>query len=286
MTAAHLPAVRPVAGPSAASPRPSARAPGGSPGAPARWWLALAELVAPAVCSGCGVPSPEPMCLDCARMLEGWPVPGPSSAAAAAPALRAAAHYAGPVRRALLDYKEHGVTALAPLLGEALAGAVAAALHAAGAGCAGGRASRLGALQAAAGSQVDWPANPLGALLLVPAPSSARARRHRGHDPVGALAVQAAAVLSGAGVAARPAPVLRQLGRVRDQAGLGAAARARNLGGSLALRPGCQVRGTRVVLVDDIVTTGATLVEAARVLRGAGATVAAAATVAATPRRR
>lgn len=268
-------------------PRPKVpEPPGRVTAAPAHWWLALAELVVPAVCSGCGVPSPEPMCLACAHMLEGWPVPGPPSAAVAAPALRAAAHYAGPVRRVLLDYKEHGVTALAPLLGQALAGAVAAALQAAGAGHAGERASSLGALQGAGSRQVDRSADPRGVLLLVPAPSSARSRRHRGHDPVGALAVQAAAVLTGAGVAAVPAPVLRQIGRVRDQAGLGATARATNLGGSLALRRGAQVRGARIVLVDDIVTTGATLVEAARVVRAGGATVAAAATVAATPRRR
>jgi predicted amidophosphoribosyltransferase len=46
-----------------------------------------------------------------------------------------------------------------------------------------------------------------------------------------------------------------------------------------------RVAATRVLLVDDVVTTGATLREAARVLRASGAHVIGAVTVAATPRR-
>ncbi|MEP6797352.1 MAG: phosphoribosyltransferase family protein, partial [Lapillicoccus sp.] len=72
-----------------------------------------------------------------------------------------------------------------------------------------------------------------------------------------------------------------------DQAGLGQEARARNLAGAYAVRsartPG--LVGRRVVLVDDVMTTGATLVEAARALRAAGAVVEAAVTLAATARR-
>jgi predicted amidophosphoribosyltransferase len=67
------------------------------------------------------------------------------------------------------------------------------------------------------------------------------------------------------------------------QKGLGIAERARNLDGVFALaRP---VGGVRVLVVDDVVTTGATLAAAAGVLRAGGADVVGAAVLAATPRR-
>ena len=52
---------------------------------------------------------------------------------------------------------------------------------------------------------------------------------------------------------------------------IGPAARARNVHGAFALRRGRSVTGKRVVLVDDVLTTGATTEECARVLRRAGA---------------
>jgi predicted amidophosphoribosyltransferase len=70
---------------------------------------------------------------------------------------------------------------------------------------------------------------------------------------------------------------------VADQADLTAADRAANLSG--ALRARFDLRGSRVIVVDDVITTGATLAEAARALRAAGADVRAAAVVAATARR-
>src|SRR5438477_6593458 len=60
--------------------------------------------------------------------------------------------------------------------------------------------------------------------------------------------------------------------RTPSQGRLGPAARARNVRGAFAVRRGRDVKGKRIVLVDDVLTTGATVEECARVLRRAGAT--------------
>jgi predicted amidophosphoribosyltransferase len=70
---------------------------------------------------------------------------------------------------------------------------------------------------------------------------------------------------------------------VLDQAGLDAGERRANLQG--ALRSRRRLDGVDVVVVDDVVTTGATLAEAARALTAAGARIRGASVVAATPRR-
>jgi predicted amidophosphoribosyltransferase len=77
--------------------------------------------------------------------------------------------------------------------------------------------------------------------------------------------------------------VLRLVRAVRDSAGLGAGERQANLSGAMAARPA--VPGAAAVIVDDIVTSGATLAESVRALRSSGWLVAGAATLAVTPRR-
>jgi predicted amidophosphoribosyltransferase len=69
-----------------------------------------------------------------------------------------------------------------------------------------------------------------------------------------------------------------------DQVGLSAAERARNLHGAFRWRPGRSLSGRDVVVVDDILTTGATVSEAVRVLDEAGHRPVGIAVVAATPR--
>jgi ComF family protein len=126
-----------------------------------------------------------------------------------------------------------------------------------------------------------------GALARVPGPSPdaivpvalhpARIRA-RGFSPAASLAAQASRAV-GVPLATR------LLERVRDtpsQTGLDARARRRNVAGCFALLPRARVPET-VWLVDDVVTTGATLGEAARVLRAAGARSVAAVCLARTP---
>jgi predicted amidophosphoribosyltransferase len=95
---------------------------------------------------------------------------------------------------------------------------------------------------------------------------------------VHALAVRAAGQARASGwpdAPPRVQNVLRHVRRVRDQAELGAHERRQNLHGALAVRPRAagDLAGRRVVIMDDVVTTGATLAEAARALTCAGAHV-------------
>jgi predicted amidophosphoribosyltransferase len=81
-------------------------------------------------------------------------------------------------------------------------------------------------------------------------------------------------------------PALRHARAVADQAGLAVADRRANLAGALAVRRPARLAARAVLVVDDIVTTGATGAEAVRALTEAGAAVTAVVAVAATPKRR
>jgi predicted amidophosphoribosyltransferase len=111
------------------------------------------------------------------------------------------------------------------------------------------------------------------AAALVPIPPSRAAYRRRGYDPVRLL-------LRSAGL--RPERLLARGRRTGIQKSLGVEERAQNLRGAfVAVR---HLEGRRVILVDDVLTTGATLGEAARAIRAAGGEVCGAATLAYTPR--
>jgi ComF family protein len=112
---------------------------------------------------------------------------------------------------------------------------------------------------------------------LVPVPLHPRKLRKRGFNQALELARAARRLLARRQPALAPRlPVLerRLLRRTRDTRELGRmgpAARLVEVAGAFAVAGGARVRGRRVLLLDDVFTTGATLNECARVLRAAGA---------------
>jgi predicted amidophosphoribosyltransferase len=221
---------------------------------------ALVDLVLPRTCAGCGLPGPI-LCRGCAARLARPRVATPRRVPWGFPPTAAAGAYSGPVRPAVNAFKERGRTELARPLGTALAIAVAAV---------------VGAVPGARGP-----------VLLVPVPSSRAALRSRGRDHVRELTTRAVAELRASGMPAAEARLLLRQGRARDSAGLSAAARRANIAGTF-VRTSAPTSGALLVLVDDVVTSGATLTEAAAALSAGtrpGDPPVLAAVVAATPRR-
>lgn len=224
------------------------------------WWQDLTDLVLPAECGGCGR-GRAVLCPRCRTALGGAPPcrVRPAPEPPGLPAVHAAAPYVDEVRATLLAHKERGVLALTAPLGAALAGAVRFGL----------REAPGEAWPSDAGTGAGCVRRPL---LLVPVPSARGAVRTRGHDPARRIALAAAGELRRTGTSARVLAVLRQRHAVVDQTGLDARQRLANLAGALAVAPGgvgLLRGGGAVVLVDDLMTTGASLSEAARAVRAA-----------------
>lgn len=168
-----------------------------------------------------------------------------------------AAPYADVARRVLLEFKEYRRDGLAEPLADLLVAALVAAT-------------------AQPPASTGW--------TLVPMASRRASVRARGYDAVLLLSRIAAARLRRRGEDVVVSRALRHRRRVADQAGLGAEQRYRNLDGALRSVVRRWPAGRQVVVVDDVVTTGATLSAAVRALRDSGAEVRRAVVVAATPR--
>lgn len=124
------------------------------------------------------------------------------------------------------------------------------------------------------------------AVTVVPVPSAAASQRARGWSPVAGLTQAAMVGLRRAGIDATVADLLQVQGRSRDQVGLGIRARAGNRTRSIRVRPRAARRvpaNSLCILVDDIVTTGATLAACTDALRLEGFRPACAVVLAATP---
>lgn len=118
---------------------------------------------------------------------------------------------------------------------------------------------------------------------LVPIPSRPASNRRRGRDFISEMAISVAKYM-GVGVL----PLLEHQRNIRDQSKLNIAGRRDNLAMAFSIKPEFRgnYSGEKVVILDDLVTTGATLSEANRALSKAGFTVLAAATACVALRRR
>ncbi len=211
----------------------------------------LADLALPPSCVGCEAEG-SALCAACEEGLQGrrgvapgTPVGMPSHVPLPLVAHEWCVAYAGIGRPAIHALKYGGERRLAEPLGRAMA------RRWSDAGCSGD--------------------------LLVPVPVHASRRRERGYDQAELLAVVAGRQLG--------LPVARALERRRAtvrQAELDRSARAGNLRDAFGLRggTGAAVRDRWVILVDDVMTTGATLSEAAAPLLRAGAIAVSALTLA------
>ena len=183
-----------------------------------------------------------------------WGTPPSHQQAGAGPVV-VASTYDGAAKRVIIAHKEHGVLGLTPVLGSMLAVSIAA----------------LGE----------------GPFAVVPIPPHRDAVRRRGIDTLGAIADRATGELRAAGWCANAVPLLRRRADGGRHVGRSAPERRAAVQDTMAVDARMISRlvlGEGLIVVDDVVTTGATVWEAVRTLWASGLAVEGIAAVAGTER--
>jgi predicted amidophosphoribosyltransferase len=213
-----------------------------------RPFATLVDLLLPLRCAGCDTRGAT-LCPLCRRSIDPGDTPAaPIHRPESRVPIHAVAEYQGRARATLLAFKEHDRRDLAAPLGQLLAATLL-------------RIPEVSPGVAPARDGTWW---------LVPAPSRAAAARRRGGSHLLRLARATADALARLDQRAGVAPALRFAAGVRDSVGLDRAARTANLAGRVRWRASAAPPvGTPVVLLDDIVTTGATAAACVRELNRA-----------------
>ncbi len=205
------------------------------------------DLVVPQDCAGCSVAG-RVWCEACSSRCSGATIPVPMTVPC-----RAAAEHDGPAGRAVVAFKEHQVRRLSGPLGRMLAVAVRDVL-----------------------ADIDAGGPGTGVVWLLPVPARGEAMRSRGVDHTSVLAGRAAAELRRWGVSAHRCRALVSTRTSGDQVGLTRRQRLTNVHATMRA---LTIPAGRLVVVDDVTTTGATLQEGIRALSAAGRPTSAAASV-------
>ncbi len=202
----------------------------------------LTAFLLPVVCAGCGIEG-ETVCPVCRGALVPRPLTRTVRVADGSLVVHSALEWDETTAALLAALKQQGRTGVARALAPAMRAAVMAARP---------RAARVA---------------------VVAVPSSPRALRERGYAVVDLL-------LRRAGVPVVPLLAVRR--QAADQRRLGREERRRNMSGVFTVRARLPAACTGVILVDDVITTGATMHDASAAIRAAGIPVLGAATVVST----